>query len=258
MHFDTILWLLAHKGDILADISAIIATASALVWSLEKLSGLLASRFQWMVGPDGELLHLAGWMDGLSKSSILNAAALTPARAKPAPSVVPGPPPSVKALVVLGMSMGLLLGTPARAQGVLWSAGPTIPLMEIRAHESQLISLAPGAGYQLSATLPALQKAIAGRAWDLLSINLMAFGTDISTQSGASFGALSGALGLCTMSSLVCAGGGHDIITSGTSGWFGLLALNFNIALGPSSPPAGVEKGTAGMIRGNTLYLGAP
>lgn len=156
------------------------------------------------------------------------------------------------ALVVLG---AVVTAAPARAQ-VLVSSGPTLPLIEVRPGNLHPVNLAPGAGYQLSLTTPAFQRAFNGHAWDLLDVNLMAFGSAVSTKS-ASFGALSLAVGICTLSSLLCAGVGHDVATSPgvAPGWFGIFALSLNVALSPSASPAGTSAGAGGLVRGNTLFL---
>lgn len=167
-------------------------------------------------------------------------------------------PPPLK-LLVLALGIGLLAPAPARAESVLVSSGPTLPLMEVRPGNPHPVSLAAGAGYQLGFTLPSLQRAFLGKGWDLLDLNLMAFGSALSSSSGSTFGVLSAAVGVCTLSSLVCIGGGHDLVTGGgmSSGWFGLFALSINLDTAPTSPPTGIAKGAHGLVRGNTLYLGA-
>lgn len=159
------------------------------------------------------------------------------------------------ALLLLGLGF-VLASSPARAQGVLFSSGPTLPMIELRPG-GQHLSLAAGAGYQVSLSLPSLQKAFLGKAWDVVSLTGYAFGTDVSASSGSTFGALSAAAGLSFMSGLVGVAVGHDLVVSSgqPSQLFGLLALSFNIDLAPSLPSAGAPS-TAGMPRGNTLYLG--
>lgn len=236
-------WLLANKDAVLVAVAGIVTTASLLIKALETLVAILVSLFPGLQGLNGELLAVAAWLDGLAKSRLLNAVALSPKAAK-----------ALVAVLALGLA---LHSAPARAQ-VLVSSGPTLPLMEVRPGNPHPIQLAPGAGYQLSLTLPQFQRAIMGKAWDLLDVNLMAFGTAVSSSSGATFGALSAAVGLCTLSSLLCLGGGHDVATAGGAkpGWFGLFAFSFNIDTAPSAPPAGVKEGAQGLVRGNTLFLG--
>lgn len=140
---------------------------------------------------------------------------------------------------------------------VLVSTGPTLPLIQYRPGNPRPINLAPGAGVQVSLSDTGLQKAILGKAWDLVDLTFMAFGSAVSTNSGASFGALSVGAGVGFLSSLIVVGGGHDVVTGSgmASGWFGLLSLNLNVALAPTAPPAGVMNGPAGLPRANTLYL---
>ena len=95
----------------------------------------------------------------------------------------------------------------------------------------------------------------------MLSLDLMAFGSLVTNNDGNQFGALSGAAALCTMSSLICVGGGKHVLEStggllaGTDGWFMLLSFSFNFGIAPQSPPTGVEKGAAGLVRANTMYF---
>lgn len=167
-------------------------------------------------------------------------------------------PPAIAPLVIALLCLGLAIPAPARAQA-LWSSGPTLPLMEVRPGNPHPVSLAAGAGYQLNLTWAGAQKALFGKSWDMLSFNAMAFGTAVSSSSGSSFGALSAALGVCTLSSLLCVGAGHDLITSNgtTGGFFGIFAFSINFGTAPKAPPAGVDKGPLGLPRGNTLYFGS-
>lgn len=244
-HFTAVFaWVTAHWAELLAAATAVVAAASALVKALEVLVSLLVALFPGLVGVNGELSSIAGWLDGIAKSSLLNRLALSP-----------------KSLKVFVLLFGLSLGVDSARAAPILSSGPTLPLLEVRPGNPHPVSLAAGAGLQLSATLPQLQVAIGGKAWDLLDLNLMAFGTAVSNSSGATVGSLSIAAGLCTMSSLLCLGIGHDVMSSDGSiggAWFGLFALSFNFALSPSAPPVGVEKGAQGLARGNTLYFGAP
>jgi hypothetical protein len=143
-----------------------------------------------------------------------------------------------------------------------YSVGPSIPFLEWDVGNAHPISVAPGVGVQLSLSLEQLQLAIGGKAWDMLSLDLMVFGSLITNQDGQQMGALSAAAALCTMSSLVCIGGGKHIIETqggilpGQEGWFMLLSFSFNIALAPQSPPLGIAQGAAGLERANTIYLG--
>lgn len=236
----------AHKAELLLAFAALIAGASVFIKALEGVVGVLVTIFPGLKGADDKLKGVAAWLDAAAKSGFLNTVALSPR--------------ALKAFVLPLLAMAFLVtAAPAHAQ-VLVSSGPTLPLMEVRPGNAHPVSLAAGAGYQLNFTLPALQVAIGGKAWDLLNLQAMAFGSAVSSTSGATFGALSAAVGLCTLSSLLCLGGGHDLITAGglKSDWFAVFALSINFGTAPSSPPAGVEKGPAGLPRANTVYFGGP
>lgn len=242
----TALW--AHHTELLADLGAVVLGATATLKALEVLAALLSGLFPEVAAfaqADGWLKVAIGWA-----LALLDRLSVLPKLPKAAPKTL-----MALALPLL-MAGALFIGGRADAQ-VLVSSGPTVPLMVVRPGNLHPVSLAPGAGVQVSFTTPELQRAVLGRAWDLLDVSFMAFGSAVSTKSGETFGALSVAAGLCTFSSLVCLGGGHDVVTAAglKPGWFGLFAFSLNIEIGPSSPPVGVEKGTLGMTRGNHLYL---
>ena len=209
----------------------------------------------------------------------------------PAQPAVPGGtvPPAAKAVILLALGAGMLVSAPAHAQPqaevapatapaavdpgngsvtadgftVLWNLGPTVPFL-LYMKDQNAVSVAPGAGIQLSLTLPQLQRALLGRAWDLLDLTIMGFGSMLTRDDGQQFGALSAAGGFCTLSSLLCIVGGKQILDSsrglvpGKNGWLVGVALSVNFALAPQSPPMGVAHGAAGLARANTLYFGAP
>lgn len=208
---------------------------------------------------------------------VLEAAPAAPPAAPPAPPVVP---PVVKALLIALTLGSLLAASPARADNpapvvapapvaavstgnsVLWSVGPTIPFLLYTPGQKHPVSILSGAGMQLSFTLPQLQVAFFGRAWDMIDLTLMAFGSLVTRNDGQQFGALSAAVALCTMSSMLCIGPFKQIMDAGQGflpgkdGWGLLFALSFNFAGSPTAPPMGVAQGAAGLRRGNTLYFG--
>ena len=182
-----------------------------------------------------------------------------PEQAKPASPPSALVPPAVALLVLLG---SLLAPAPAQAQ-ITWAAGPSVPLMLVEPGASHPVSIIPGAGLQLSFSDRRLTRAIGGKSWDMLDVTALAFGSLVKADSGAQFGQLSGALALCTMSSLVCIGGGKHLLTNdgvepGRTGWFLVFALSFNLAIAPQSPPVGLPSsvGASGLVRANHLYLG--
>jgi len=147
------------------------------------------------------------------------------------------------------------------AAQVTWQTGPTIPLLLWEPGAEHPVSVVPGAGLQLSFSMQQFQRAFLGHAWDMFDLNVMAFGSLVTADSGQQFGQLSGAVAACTMSSLICLGGGKHILNNsgaiaGKSGWFVVFALSVNFAASPESPPVGIAQGAAGLARGNTLFLG--
>jgi hypothetical protein len=221
------------------------------------------------------------------------------------------PAPVVKALLLFALAGGLLFSMPARADeasatttpavaatpapapaagpapattpAVLWSVGPTVPLFKLTFSDPHPVAIQAGAGLQLSVSLPQLQHLIAGKLWDMGSLELMAFGTIVAGDKSADFGALSVALAVCTMSNLICIGGGKDLVTAtglspGKNGWFVVAAISFNIGLAAPAPRVVQMDGLGGApgattqiiqmdgvtmpkalvrepARGNTLYL---
>ena len=170
-------------------------------------------------------------------------------------------------LAVMLLLLVTLIAPAARAQspaGFQWSAGPTVPLLVYDQGSADPLSIAPGAGLQVSLTHSILQRELGGRSWDLLDATLMLFGTRVSPAGGPEFGELSAAAGVCTLSSLVCLVGGYHLL--GPTGAvkpvpFAGLALSFNVAFGPPPAPAPTIRSAlpvpAPPPRGNTLYLGA-
>lgn len=184
----------------------------------------------------------------------------------PAPASIEAPkPPSASPGAVaafLLLAGGLLLAAPstARAQ-VTYSVGPTIPLLQWQPGAAHPVQIAPGAGLQLSLTDARLQRELGGRTWDLLDVNLMAFGSLVRSDSGQQFGQFSAAVGLCTLSSAICLGAGHPLVTSdgvpGGGKWFVLMAFSLNIGGVEPSPAlsAARDGAPAALPRGNTWYL---
>lgn len=240
-------FVLAHYREGLIDVSVLIAAASVFIKALEKLVSLLVGFFPSLKAADDRLLGIARLLDLAANSKVLNLVAMSPAKAAK--------------LLVLVFGLAVLTPAPAQAAGFDWSAGPTVPLLQYSPGSAHPVSVAPGAGLQFSLTHDVFKRAVFGKSWDLLDLDLMAFGSVVTSSSGQQFGQLSAAAAVCTLSSLFCLGAGHGLIDSGGAvggRWFLLFAFSFNFALAPSSPPAGVESGAAGLPRANTLYFGAP
>lgn len=239
---------LAHYQEALVDVGLVVAAASSLIKALEVLTALLVLLFPSLKTADGDLVKAAAFLDNLAKAKVLNLAALSPAKVQAAAKTA-----------VLLLALVLFAPSPARASGFDYSTGPTIPLLEIRPGFAHPVSLAPGAGVQLSVTHDSLKRAFLGKSWDLLDLTLMAFGTVVSGESGASFGALSVAGGLGFFSDTIVLGVGHDVVDvhGGLGKWLFVASLSINFGLAPSSPPAGIESGAPGLPRANTVYFGA-
>lgn len=268
-------WVYENRVQLIAAVLAIVAAASVLikalevlVSSIEKLTGYLVSVFPGLKGADDELKsiaaaldHLGGLLDALAKSSILNRLALSPKHA--APDAGPSAPTKAQGagagggsggtpaavLVALAIGLALLCATNAQAQPVL-SYGPSIPVVEVRSGGQ--VSVPAGAGVQVSVSLEQLQLPIFGKSYDMLGLDLMAFGSLVKGPAGDSQGLLQGALALCTLNSLICGGAGKDIL--GGSGWFGLIAVSFNFALEPP-PTSGLSESRDARRRGATVYF---
>lgn len=281
-------WALANKAAILGAVAGLIAGASLFIKALEGCVSLLVKAYPSLQTTDGELLKAAAWLDELSQAPWLNKLALSPRKELPATAPEPKTfPPTIKPLVVLLLALGLgglpslaradvpppdprlsaratapaedILPPTGSADGFDWSAGPSVPFLEFDFGNPHPASIAPGAGVQVSITHDALKKAFLGKSWDLLDLQLMAFGSVLSSSSGQQFGALSAAAALCTMSSLVCLGGGKHLVSTDQTfthgGWFMVMSFSFNFALGPFSPPTGIRTGAGGLVRANTLYF---
>ena len=183
-----------------------------------------------------------------------------------------------KALLVM-LALGLLFAPGrARAETLLEelkhpviTQGPTFPVIEYRAGSSPL-HLTGGAGYELGAGF--FQRKLLGQEWDLLDVNLAAFGSGLIPTAGAAPTALSVAALFCTLSNSLCVGGGIDAfgaaggVFSGFT-WrkngFLLMAWSFNLDFTPPAPAKPLETGLiwggatfAGPPRANTLNLAAP
>ena len=189
------------------------------------------------------------------------------------PSAAPADPPKpassiegavAKALVLLALAAGLLWSSPARAQVTL-DYGPAAGFMLVTSTATSPTTVAPKAGYQISLSEEHLNLALLGKSYDMLSAQVMALGTLLPGvgESSKVFGAL--ALGgmLCTLNGMICGGVIKDVVdTNGgflamRAGWMPAFSLCINFGLAPAAPPTGVETGARGLVRGNTLWLGA-
>lgn len=260
---------------ILAGFLALVASASLLIKALEGLIGAIDSLVKILVGlfpglqaADGELQKAAAALDAVgqaldsfAKSSFLNRLALTPKHAMPSLGPVEPPKSQGRAVsgdaggivkgfaLVVGLGLSMLWATPAHAQLVV-SAGPSIPVLEIR--KGGQVSVPAGAGAQLSLSLTQLQMPVLGQHYDMLALDVLVFGSLVKGPAGGAQGVLQGALALCTLNSLLCGGGGRDIL-GGPGDWFGLLAVSFNFGLAPS--PSSSLGASETHARGNTILF---
>lgn len=153
--------------------------------------------------------------------------------------------------------------------------GPTFPVLEYRAGASTPFSLGAGAGYQVGAGF--FQRKFFGNQWDLLDLDLAAFGTGVVQGDAASPRALSVACLVCLLSNSICVGGGLDVLGSegtplGGFTWkrstFLLLAWSINFDfIKPQEQRVHLMNGDQLVAdfpvpgpapRGNTLNFGAP
>lgn len=264
-------WVRANAVPIVALVGLIVGAASTIIKTLEKVSDAidklvenLCQTFPGLKGIDGRLKHIvavldmaSGWLDALAKNGLLNWLAMTPKHAYQGPPAPAGSSPALKAFLIVAMSAALFAPAPARAQ-VTYQIGPTFPLVLIDIGPTHTpYQVLSGAGVQISFTDAALQKTFLGQTWDMLDVAAMAFGSKVSSNSGPSFGELSGGLGVCTLSSLLCVVGGKHIldfsgaILPGDNGWYVGAHASFNIGW---SPPKSAGE-TIALPRANTVYL---
>lgn len=180
----------------------------------------------------------------------------------------PGRPSALKALLFVAAAaamLGALAPGEARAQGFLsqldWSVGPSASFFEYEAGKT--VDLTAGLGMQVSVTHDYFKREFLGKSWDMLDLDLMAFGPTVDVANGQDLGKLTLAGAICTASNLFCLGGGKHILDAngnftGRSGWMMLFAMSVNFGTSPSAPPTGVAQGAAGLTRANTLYFGSP
>lgn len=185
-----------------------------------------------------------------------------------------GVPKSRAAATLLLLCLGLGLPAVGRAEGeggcpvaqaaqeepvpepppplVRITAGPSVPLLLFQPGAEAPLQVLSGAGLQVSFHITALeQELLGGRRWDMLSGQVAVFGSLVSPSSGPQFGQLSVALGVCTLSSLVCVLGGRQVLTTGgpAPGWFVGLSWGVTMEL---LEPAGVAPAVQ---RANTIRL---
>lgn len=136
------------------------------------------------------------------------------------------------AVVVLAGFIGCAENT-AHADG--FTSGPTVPLtrFDFTSTGTKVSALGSGAGYALSYGL--FPRVIQGVTWDMLQIELAGFVGHSSVDNDTS---ISAAALVCSLSGLICAGGGRDLYRSiGATDWFALVTLGFNFGLLSSTPP---------------------
>jgi hypothetical protein len=146
----------------------------------------------------------------------------------------------------------------ASAQAQVVSSGPSFSFMELRPGYAHPVTVAAGAGYQLS--LGFFQADVWGEMADLLDVGGTVYGTAISTPAGATAGSLSMALFVGSFNELFALGIGEDIIGAG-GGVFNLppyAVFMFNpLKLSFGAPPT--VSGAPGVMaarRWTTTYLG--
>lgn len=122
---DIIVWVKANWSQITLAIASVVAGASIIIKGLEQIVSILCRVFPSLIKVDGELKHIAGWLQAASKSRFLNTLALSPSNAVPAPTA-PAPAPVVppKAAIALAILLSLAVSAPARADEV---STPVVP-----------------------------------------------------------------------------------------------------------------------------------
>ncbi len=159
------------------------------------------------------------------------------------------------------------LPAPAVSSDDGWHSGPTLPIVEYRLAQPMggggaVTALAAGAGYQLEHSW--FPTSIDGKDFDWLSVGLALF---ISGSSAQGMPIVDGSIALeVGILNLVQLGFGIDLLQDfggtttgvfvgnvGKQNLFFLLAVHFDIAGGPYSPPVGIEQGAKGLPRGGEL-----
>lgn len=202
---------------------------------------------KWKTGTMGKAQIEAGGIPGTQTIAAGVLAKLDSLKTKPSGGFA-----KLHLLMVVALVLtAVLWSRPAHAQGFGYSVGPTIPFLEVDPGNPNPISIAPGAGVQVALTHSMFSATFLGKTWNLLAVDAMAFGSVISGVSGQQFGAFSGAVAVCTLSSLVCVGGGKHLVSTGgaftSGGWFAVLALSINFGLTPPVPSMadGIRPGSA-------------
>ena len=249
-----LVWFTTDQGGALLSLAGAVATAvvaAAATSGPHTFAQVVLVAFPVLIS--NKMIFL--WLKKLGIDLSVDA----PAPTDPADPVVPGGnvPPAAKAVIILVLATSLFWGGTARAdcfgftEAVECHIGPTIPALMFQPGKDHPVSLAAGVGMQLSLSLPQLDVTIGTGTWNMLALNLMAFGSLITGSAGQQFGQLSGAGGFCTFSSLLCVSGGYGIITSTNApgGAFLLLSTGFQFALnGPVSPAQAVRAPRANTI----------
>lgn len=75
---ELVMWCVANWDQIAEGVLAVVGGASAVVVALGKLAGLLGKLFPSMAPVEGKLQGVAGAIDSVAKSGVLNKVALTP------------------------------------------------------------------------------------------------------------------------------------------------------------------------------------
>lgn len=250
-------WWLANGAATIAAIVGVIYGAKALAVALQKLVDLLPNHAtadtylgKFVRGCEA----VAGLLSGLSPTP----RATKSFAVRPAGDKTPKP----RGFVVWPFLVFAIWGWSGTARAQVISSGPSLAFMEIRPQQPHPVEVAAGAGYQLSVGF--FQRSLLGEQYDLLDIGATVYGSAISTPAGVSAGSLSAAAFVGTLNELLAIGVGIDLLGPGG----GLLVapgsvqpylcvmLNLQrFAMGPYSPPTGVEPGALGLRRGLTTYL---
>jgi hypothetical protein len=75
---ELVMWCVANWDQIAEGVLAVVGGASAAIVALGKLAGLLAKLFPSMAPAEGKLRGVAGALDSVAKSGVLNKVALNP------------------------------------------------------------------------------------------------------------------------------------------------------------------------------------
>ena len=200
-------WVGTNKAAILAAYAATVATSSALVKALQGAVDIFPNHAK----ADTVFGSILRFLDSASHSPFLNLLALTPTPIHAQATAKAALVSAQKKLNLPGAVVVLFacfLASSAHAQ--TFSAGLSVPLLEIQPGNTHPVAFAPGAGVQ--ANLNLFPATVGGMETDLLDISAILFAN--------APGAMQAALTVGTLGGLICVGVAVPLYAADGSGAF--------------------------------------